>query len=213
MRVNIAASAPFLIRSSLVSPSGQETVPYRFQNGSDGVFPEGGLVLHGKGGLDGIKSQDVEIFFVFFAWHSSPSLRDSTSLLYCFSRRRDSCAPKGACGKRNWCAADPPPLLRSGSVCFPQVQSLRCRTIPVSACEGCMHHKGQESSSRKLVWVEGQSFGGWGCSECAWVFNLPDLPTGKSIEEMKRDFEMQLSDEFASHACANSPRVKGAKSA
>src|SRR5260370_37166107 len=29
-----------------------------------------------------------------------------------------------------------------------------------------MLHKGQESSSRKLVWVEGQSFGGWGCSEC-----------------------------------------------
>jgi hypothetical protein len=71
-----------------------------------------------------------------------------------------------------------------------------------------MLHKG-EPSSRKLVWVEGLSFGGWGCSECAWVFNPPDLLTGKSLDEMKRNFEMQLSDQFASHACAKYPRVKG----
>jgi hypothetical protein len=37
---------------------------------------------------------------------------------------------------------------------------------------------------------------------------LPDLPTGKSLDEMKRNFEMQLSDEFASHACAKCPRGK-----
>jgi uncharacterized repeat protein (TIGR03803 family) len=36
-----------------VSPSGQETVLYRFQNGSDSAFPEGGVVLDGKGGLYG----------------------------------------------------------------------------------------------------------------------------------------------------------------
>jgi len=111
------------------------------------------------------------------------------------------------------CAAESPLLLGSGSVCFPQIQYFRWRTIPVSACEGCMLHKGQESSSRKLVWVEGQSFGGWGCSECAWVFNLPPLPTGKSLDEVKRNFETQLSEEFASHACAKRPRAKGAKSA
>ena len=75
-----------------------------------------------------------------------------------------------------------------------------------------MLHKG-EPSSRKLVWVEGQSFGGWGCSECAWVFNLPDFPTGKSVDEVKRNCEMKLSEEFASHSCAERPRAKGAKSA
>jgi hypothetical protein len=74
-----------------------------------------------------------------------------------------------------------------------------------------MLHKGPESSSRKLVWVEGQGVAGWGCSECAWVFTLPDLPAGRSLDEMKRNFQMQLSQEFASHACATRPRVKGAK--
>jgi hypothetical protein len=100
--------------------------------------------------------------------------------------------------------------LPSTSIFFPIHVSF-WRTIPVSACEGCMLHKGQESSSRKLVWVEGQSFGGWGCSECAWVFNLPDQPTGKSLAEMKRNFDVQLSKEFASHACARLPRIKGKK--
>lgn len=76
-----------------------------------------------------------------------------------------------------------------------------------------MHHKGQESSSRELVWVEGQgqSFGGWSCSECACFFNLPGSPAGKSLDEMKRNFEMQLSEEFASHDCAQRPRAKGEK--
>ena len=74
-----------------------------------------------------------------------------------------------------------------------------------------MRHKGQESSSRKLVWVEMQNFQGWGCSECAWVFNPSGPPTGESLDEMKRNFEVQLSEEFASHACVKRPRVKGAK--
>ena len=74
-----------------------------------------------------------------------------------------------------------------------------------------MLHKGQESSSRKLVWVEGSSFGGWVCSECAWFFYLPGFPAGKSLDEMKWNFQMQLSEEFAAHACAERPRVKGKK--
>ena len=74
-----------------------------------------------------------------------------------------------------------------------------------------MLHKGQESSSRKLVWVEGQSFGGWGCSECTWFFRISGPPTGKSLDEMKLNFQVQLSEEFASHACANHPRMKGAR--
>jgi hypothetical protein len=73
-----------------------------------------------------------------------------------------------------------------------------------------MLHKGQEGSSRELVWVEGQGFGGWGRSECGWVFNPPDLLTGKSFDEVKRNFQTQLSDQFASHACADHPRVKAA---
>jgi hypothetical protein len=53
-----------------------------------------------------------------------------------------------------------------------------------------MLHKGSESSSRKLVRVEGQSVEGWGCSECVWVFNPSGPAVGKSIDEMKRNFRM-----------------------
>jgi len=72
-----------------------------------------------------------------------------------------------------------------------------------------MHHQGQESSSRKLVWVEGLSSVGWGCSECTWVFNLSEWPIGKALDEMTQNVQQQLSEEFASHACAEHPRAKG----
>jgi rubredoxin len=68
-----------------------------------------------------------------------------------------------------------------------------------------MPRKGPESSSRKLVWVEGQSFEGWGCSECAWVFNPSGPPTGKSLDEMKLNFQAQLSEEFMSPLLRPSP--------
>jgi len=74
-----------------------------------------------------------------------------------------------------------------------------------------MLHKAQESSSRKLAWVEGKSFGEWGCSECAWFFSISGPPTGKSLDEMKLNFQVQLSEEFASHACAKHPRIKKPK--
>ena len=57
--------------------------------------------------------------------------------------------------------------------------------LPGPPCEGRMHDQGQESSSRKLVRVEGLSVGGWGCSECAWVFNLPGWPIGKTLGTLR----------------------------
>jgi hypothetical protein len=45
--------------------------------------------------------------------------------------------------------------------------------------------------SRKLVWIEQQRFRGWGCSECAWVFNPSGALTGKSYDEANRNFELQ----------------------
>lgn len=74
-----------------------------------------------------------------------------------------------------------------------------------------MLQEGAESSSRQLVHIERQSFRGWGCSECAWMFHPHDPPVGKSLDEMKQNFKMQLSEEFASHACAENPKVKVAK--
>jgi hypothetical protein len=74
-----------------------------------------------------------------------------------------------------------------------------------------MLHKGQESSRRRVVWISRQSAEGWGCSECDWVFNPSGSPTGKSLDDMKLNFQVQLSEEFASHACAKHPQVKGPK--
>jgi hypothetical protein len=76
-----------------------------------------------------------------------------------------------------------------------------------------MLYNGRESSPRKLVWVEGRGVAGWGCSECAWVFNPSGPLTGKTtLGEMAQNLEVQLCEEFASHDCPKHPRVKGAKS-
>jgi hypothetical protein len=64
---------------------------------------------------------------------------------------------------------------------------------------------------RKLVLIEEQRFWGWGCSECAWVFNPSGSPTGKSIYEMKQNYEQQRERAFAAHVCAQHPRVRNTK--
>src|SRR6266852_7718471 len=64
------------------------------------------------------------------------------------------------------------------------------------------------SPLRELVWIEHDRFRGWGCSECAWVFNSSGAPTGKSLDEAKRNFELQRDKEFTLHVCADHPRAK-----
>ena len=64
------------------------------------------------------------------------------------------------------------------------------------------------SALRELVWIEHDRFRGWGCSECAWVFNPSGAPTGKSLDESKRNFELQRDKEFKLHVCADHPRAK-----
>jgi len=56
--------------------------------------------------------------------------------------------------------------------------------------------------SRKLVWIERANFQGYGCSECPWVFKSSGTPSGKSLDEMKKDYEQQRDKDFAAHACA-----------
>jgi hypothetical protein len=58
------------------------------------------------------------------------------------------------------------------------------------------------SVNRNLTWVETQHFRGWGCSECRWVFNPIPL-TGKSFEEVMRNFVLRRDAEFARHDCSN----------
>ena len=60
---------------------------------------------------------------------------------------------------------------------------------------------------RELAWVERPNFQGWACAECAWVFNPSEMPTGKSIGEMKENYERQRDVEFKAHVCAEHPRA------
>jgi hypothetical protein len=60
---------------------------------------------------------------------------------------------------------------------------------------------------RKLVWVEGQTFQGWACSECAWAFKPSGPVVDESIDDMKMHYENQRDKEFASHICAEHPRA------
>jgi rubredoxin len=60
---------------------------------------------------------------------------------------------------------------------------------------------------REMVSVHNQRFTGWACSECAWVFNPSSSPKGESLDEMKRNFELQRDKEFATHVCNKHPRA------
>ena len=64
---------------------------------------------------------------------------------------------------------------------------------------------------RRLVWIDEKRFRGFGCSECAWVFNPSGSPTDHSFDEMMRIFKLQRDREFSSHLCADHPRDSSAK--
>jgi len=59
---------------------------------------------------------------------------------------------------------------------------------------------------RELVWVDQVRKRGWGCSKCAWIFNLTDPPIDETFDAMMRNFECRRDKKFASHFCSNQPR-------
>jgi hypothetical protein len=65
-----------------------------------------------------------------------------------------------------------------------------------------------EAMRRKLVWVKKENFQGWACSECAWAFNPLGPLVGRTIDEMKMQYEQQRDKEFTAHFCAEYPRAK-----
>jgi hypothetical protein len=62
---------------------------------------------------------------------------------------------------------------------------------------------------REMVWIETATRADWTCSDCAWVFKPSGPPLGRTIEEMKQNYERQGQKEFAVHACVQHPRDKG----
>jgi hypothetical protein len=69
----------------------------------------------------------------------------------------------------------------------------------------------KEFMRRELVWIKEKRFLGWGCSECAWVFNPSGAPTGQSLDEMKQNYEQRRDRDFATHVCAEHARASGTK--
>jgi hypothetical protein len=65
--------------------------------------------------------------------------------------------------------------------------------------------------ARMLVWIDEIRLRGFGCSECAWVFNFSGSPTGNSFDWMIQNFELRRDREFSSHICAEHPRNTRAK--
>jgi len=63
---------------------------------------------------------------------------------------------------------------------------------------------------RNMKWIEERTFEGWGCSKCIWVFHPFGLPIGESLDQMKRNFQIQLAEAFASHDCVERGRAKAA---
>jgi rubredoxin len=61
---------------------------------------------------------------------------------------------------------------------------------------------------RELVWIDQPLFRGWGCSQCAWVFNPRGAPTGENLAAMRQNFESRREKEFRSHVCAEHPRKR-----
>ena len=64
---------------------------------------------------------------------------------------------------------------------------------------------------REMVWIDQPLLRGWGCSQCAWVYNPLGLPSGKTFDEMMRIFELSRDKEFASHVCTEHPHTAKSK--
>jgi hypothetical protein len=60
----------------------------------------------------------------------------------------------------------------------------------------------------ELVRVQTKDFMGWACSACAWQFNPSGIPAGKTLAEIKLNFERERDKEFESHVCAEHPKRK-----
>jgi hypothetical protein len=80
--------------------------------------------------------------------------------------------------------------------------------MPGTATYSQLARRPQMDALRMLVWVEEPRFQGFGCSECAWVFNPSGPPAGNSLQEMKEYYERGRDKEFAMHICREHPKLR-----
>jgi hypothetical protein len=60
---------------------------------------------------------------------------------------------------------------------------------------------------REMVWLSQERFQG-GVALCAHGYSPSTPLVGRSIEEMKRRYDMERDKEFRAHVCAGYPRAK-----
>jgi hypothetical protein len=72
-------------------------------------------------------------------------------------------------------------------------------------------HITRGSGAFTLIWIKEPRFQGWGCPQCAWVFNPSGPPVGNSLQEMKVNYERWRDKEFAAHVCAERHGAKKTK--
>jgi hypothetical protein len=83
--------------------------------------------------------------------------------------------------------------------------------MPQTATYLHLERRPRVDALRTLIWIVEPWFQGFGCSECAWVFNPSGPPVGNSLQEMKEYYEQRRDKEFAIHICAEHTKAKKAK--
>jgi hypothetical protein len=108
----------------------------------------------------------------------------------------------------------------SGIYCMDE-NSLRCdfggsktekeKRMPETATYSLPARRRMIAPLRHLIWIKKPHFLGWGCSECAWVFQPSGPPMGNSLQEMKEHYLRLRDEESAAHVCAEHPGAKKAR--
>jgi hypothetical protein len=60
---------------------------------------------------------------------------------------------------------------------------------------------------RLLLRIESQSFVGFGCSDCQWVYKTTGAPVGGSLDQMKQSYQVRRDKAFAAHDCRKFPKT------
>jgi hypothetical protein len=106
---------------------------------------------------------------------------------------------------RKRCTTYNPAMKNTKTECRGEVDRYR---EPAPGPVGLPSTKGCAAMARNLVWIKNETFQGFGCSECHWVFEPTNavFGFGRSIYDMKQAYEAERDKEFAAHVCASFSR-------
>ena len=59
---------------------------------------------------------------------------------------------------------------------------------------------------RHVVFVSDLNKSGWKCSDCEWVFQPSRSMAGRTLAEIRQNFDRDLEEKFIEHVCAEHPK-------